>query len=63
MIAWMLFSVAVASMLAAAARAIEWLASVAGRSVRLIWAGALVLVAVLSSSALVREPRSSATRS
>jgi hypothetical protein len=55
-IAWMLYSALVALVVAAAARAAEWLARLAGYRVRWIWAGALALTLFLSASAALRGP-------
>jgi beta-lactamase regulating signal transducer with metallopeptidase domain len=63
MIVWMLYSVLVALIVAAAARAADWLARLAGYSVRWVWAGALTLTVFLSASALLHgvAPASLAT--
>jgi hypothetical protein len=58
MIAWMLYGVLVALIVAAAARAAEWLARLVGYRVRWIWVGALALTALLSGTAALREVRS-----
>ena len=54
MIRWMLYSALVALMVAAAARAAEWLARLVGYRVRWIWAGALALTVFLSVFAALR---------
>lgn len=55
MIAWMVYSVVVALVVAAAARAAEPLGRISGSRVRWIWAGAIMLTVFLSGSALVRR--------
>lgn len=55
MIAWMMYSALVASIVAAAARAAEWLVRLSGYRVRWIWAGAIVLTTFLSASAALRK--------
>ena len=55
MILWMFYCALIAVIVAAAARAAEWLARVAGYRVRWIWAGALVLTVSLAASAVFRE--------
>jgi hypothetical protein len=57
MIAWMLYSAVVALVLAAAARAAEWLGRLNGYRVRWIWIGALGLTTFLSASAALRSER------
>lgn len=54
MIPWMLYSVTIGLTVAAAARAAEWLARLAGYRVRGIWAGALTLTVILSASVRLR---------
>ncbi|HTE44476.1 MAG TPA: M56 family metallopeptidase [Gemmatimonadaceae bacterium] len=58
MIALMLYSAFIALIIAAAARAAEWLVRLVGFRVRWIWAGALLLTVALSASALLRDVRS-----
>ncbi len=60
MIAWMLYSMLIALIVAAAARAAEWLGRLAGYRVRWIWAGALALTVLLSASAGLRATRAAA---
>jgi len=55
MIVWMLYSALVALVVAAAGRAAERVARLAGYRVRWVWAGALALTAFISASALLRE--------
>jgi len=55
MVAWMLYSAAVALVVAASARAAEWLARLGGYGVRWVWAGALALTVFLSGSSVLRE--------
>ena len=58
MISWMVYSVFIALIVAAAGRAAEWLARLAGYRVRWIWAGTLALAVTLSASAPSRtSPR------
>jgi len=54
MIAWMLYSALVALVVAASARAAEWLARLGGRGVRWVWLGGLAFTMALSVSALWR---------
>jgi len=54
MIVLMIYSALVALIVAAAARAVEWIARIAGVRVRWIWAAALALSLVLSLSAALR---------
>jgi len=61
MIAWMLYSALVALVVAASARAAEWLARLGSRGVRWVWLGGLALTMALSVSALWRGSSSKAT--
>jgi hypothetical protein len=62
MIAWIAYSVFIASLIAAAARATESAARLAGVGVRWIWACALALTVVLSGSAALGGATSAARR-
>jgi beta-lactamase regulating signal transducer with metallopeptidase domain len=55
MIAWMLYSVLVALFVAVAARAAEWVTRLAGRPVRWIWGGALLIALSLAAVAPYRQ--------
>jgi beta-lactamase regulating signal transducer with metallopeptidase domain len=55
MIVWMLYSVTVATLVAAGARAAEWLARMAGYRVRWVWTGGLVLTVGLSVTTMLRD--------
>jgi hypothetical protein len=57
MISWMAYSAFIALIVAAAGRAAEWLARLAGYRVRWIWVAAVALTAVLSASAQLRGAR------
>jgi hypothetical protein len=57
MISWMVYSAFIALLVAAAGRAAEWLARLAGYRVRWIWATALALTGILSASAEMRGAR------
>ena len=57
MIAWMLYTLVVTAVIAAAARAAETLARVVGCRLRWVWGGALLLSAVLSASSALRLAR------
>jgi hypothetical protein len=61
MIAWMVYSALVTSVIAAAARAAESLARISGYRVRWIWAGALFMSVFLSGSSLARRGRAATT--
>lgn len=54
MIAWMMYSIALALFVGAGARAAEWVARLRGYSVRGIWAGAIVLSVLLAAAAPYR---------
>ena len=55
MIAWMLYSVLVALFVAIAARAAEWVTRLAGRPVRWVWGGALLVALSLAAVAPYRQ--------
>jgi bla regulator protein blaR1 len=55
MIAWMLYCMVVGALLVVAARAAEWVASLAGRPVRWMWAGAITITFALGAMAPLRR--------
>ena len=57
MIAWMIYCLVAAAFLAAAARAAEWIARIAGIPVRWCWAAAMSTLAVLATVAPLRQTK------